>query len=246
MIRYRIFSLNRRSEISAMDIQLPCPDQVHFWIARVASAYGDSKKAGSPLSEAEIQRSDRFFSPSDRNIYLHSHALLKDILGVYTKMKFRELTLACGPRGKPFLRNAEERALPNFNMSTAGDMTFIGISSEFDVGVDIEHIGRMPLSQSDMLHVLTQSEQSYLGNVKGHMRQERFLAIWTIKEAYLKAKGCGLDYSPRRLEVRMGEYHAISLIDDSSHKADQSIVAILCFNHIPDHIASAVLLKKGK
>lgn len=88
-----------------------------------------------------------------------------------------------GENHKPFIENGA-----NFNISHSGKMVVVAFSSEFNIGIDIEEIKNIEVeSLSKMLHV---DEFEYLKN--NNFDQNLFYALWTRKEAFLKAIGTGI------------------------------------------------------
>jgi 4'-phosphopantetheinyl transferase len=68
------------------------------------------------------------------------------------------------------------------------------------VGVDVE--GSRAVSPALARRCLSTAELTWLGQARdAHGRRERFLRLWTAKEAYLKAVGTGLAADPRSFTV---------------------------------------------
>lgn len=93
-----------------------------------------------------------------------------------------EQTLAVLPNGKPFLPDG-----PEFNLSHSGDYVVLAMA-DGAVGVDIEcKRVRDPLRLSERF--FHPDETLFLKNSVAPA--DDFLTIWTLKESYLKAEGCG-------------------------------------------------------
>ena len=76
----------------------------------------------------------------------------------------------------------------DFSIAHAGDVILFAYASE-QVGVDVEEISLIEYTSiSDFFHY---EEQAFIGQA-GQDQGERFYAIWTKKEAALKAMGRGL------------------------------------------------------
>lgn len=84
--------------------------------------------------------------------------------------------------GKPFLTGGL-----NFNISHSGDYVCVAFSNK-DVGIDLEQI--TPIDLDSVLQYLHEDEREYISEAK--IPNEAFFKVWTRKEAFLKAKGCGL------------------------------------------------------
>jgi 4'-phosphopantetheinyl transferase len=61
-----------------------------------------------------------------------------------------------------------------------------------DIGIDVESRARMLPTAELARRFFSRSEAAHLAPLDAPLRQARFLALWTLKEAYLKARGFGL------------------------------------------------------
>lgn len=86
----------------------------------------------------------------------------------------------------------------HFNLSHSGEWTVLALSDK-EVGVDIQQA--KPVDMRLATRFFTESEQAEIGNA-GENAQELFYRIWTIKEAYLKALGVGLNRPLNSFTVR--------------------------------------------
>lgn len=84
---------------------------------------------------------------------------------------------------KPFMQNG-----PYFNISHSGKMVLVAISTEQELGVDIEYNSDIDITS--ISHYLHEDEIAFLKQ-KGN-NQNNFYKVWTRKEALLKAIGIGL------------------------------------------------------
>jgi 4'-phosphopantetheinyl transferase len=70
------------------------------------------------------------------------------------------------------------------------------VALDRDVGVDVEHTATPRFDAQACLEVaashFADSEIAGLAALPPEARRERFFAIWTLKEAYIKARGLGL------------------------------------------------------
>ncbi|MCG8384431.1 MAG: 4'-phosphopantetheinyl transferase superfamily protein [Cytophagales bacterium] len=117
-----------------------------------------------------------------------------------------------GSFGKPFLPYG-----PYFNVSHCESLVVVVFYEEI-VGIDVEKVSEKNLDLIAMLHP---NEQNYIAGSQS--KEAAFCEIWTKKEAYLKAKGCGLqqelnvfDCSKDCIDDELGSWNMISLdfLDD--------------------------------
>lgn len=83
--------------------------------------------------------------------------------------------------GKPYAENADVE----FSVSHSKDAVVCAVSDK-DIGVDIEKIREVRFKIAERF--ATAEELSYIGD-----SAERFFEIWTLKEAYFKCIGTGLN-----------------------------------------------------
>ncbi|NNL56920.1 MAG: 4'-phosphopantetheinyl transferase superfamily protein [Pseudomonadales bacterium] len=152
----------------------------------------------SLLSEAEIARNQRYRFARDRHRDLVARALLRTSLAQRFDADPAELDFTIDTKGKPHLGrwpgsdgNPNAPASLCFNLSHTGDWVVLVIAP-FRVGVDIEHTPR----QNDVLaiarHYFFGKEVEQLFAFPASEQRERFFDYWTLKEAYMKARGEGI------------------------------------------------------
>lgn len=128
-----------------------------------------------------------------------TQALLLQLLSAYTGRRLSAPELALGEHGKPFLREGG----PAFNLSHSGDAALVALAAAGELGVDLERRGRRRNHLGLAERYFCASETQVLKHCDGAAREERFLALWTAKEAVLKALGRGLAFGLDRLEFAL-------------------------------------------
>jgi 4'-phosphopantetheinyl transferase len=99
--------------------------------------------------------------------------------------------------GKPWLMPAGR---PHFNISHCESMVACALSSNLEVGIDVEPLDRaVPLALAEWY--CSPAEQHWLAGLSPASRQQGFMTMWTLKEAVLKAAGCGLGHPLQDLSV---------------------------------------------
>ncbi len=93
-----------------------------------------------------------------------------------------------GPHGKPAVANTSHL---HFNMSHCEGLVACAVSLRTPVGIDVEQRGRAVPWDVAASH-FTAAEHAWLEGLPERARQDGFLRIWTLKEAFIKATGLGL------------------------------------------------------
>ncbi len=152
------------------------------------------------LSAEERERHGRFRFERGRRSFLLAHALTRVVLAGCTGVAPGALEFEVNGYGKPALRNG-----PAFNLSHTCGMVAVAVTAGTDVGVDVEDTRRVGDWAGVSGKVFSAAELEALRQVDAARRQERFYEQWTLKEAYLKARGMGLSLPLDGFSVKVGE-----------------------------------------
>ncbi len=156
------------------------------------------------LSDEENARNKRFRFSHDRHRDLIARALLRCALGDELEIAPERLVFEKGRHGKPQLVSidAEEKGLSwnskpilnsglEFNLSHAADWVVVALAPH-KVGIDVEYTSR----KNDVLAIADRyffgAEIEELFSFSKSEQRERFFDYWTLKEAYMKARGEGI------------------------------------------------------
>lgn len=102
----------------------------------------------------------------------------------------RTLTFNYLPGGKPFLKNQPLE----FNLSHSGEIAVLAIDPLHAIGVDIEIIQNDPKLEIAE-RFFSNEEKRHLYSLAGEEQKKTFYAIWSKKEALVKAIGTGIQQS---------------------------------------------------
>jgi 4'-phosphopantetheinyl transferase len=145
------------------------------------------------LSSEERSRRDRFMFERDQRDFAVAHALLRRELAKHGDRPPKEWTFTSNTYGKPALPDeiTAETHL-SCNLAHTNGLVACAVAHEASLGVDVEAIDRRidPLSIADRF--FAPAEVAALERCSESERTVRFVEIWTLKEAYVKAVGDGL------------------------------------------------------
>ena len=154
-----------------LSLQDVSKDQIALWLTEV-----DQEKR---------QRIERFRREEDRLRCLCADHLARQMLSELMNIPRCRLNFAKDRRGKPYLK---ETADIHFNLSHAGNYAICAIDSH-PVGVDIE-VPRFV--RPELCNKVCTAEELEFVHPDGIFSPERFLQLWTAKEAFLKQSGVGI------------------------------------------------------
>jgi 4'-phosphopantetheinyl transferase len=179
--------------------------EVHIWTANCDVI--DDKPTWGLLDADEANRAKRFRGPLDSRRYVVSHAVLRSILSKYLNEKPESIEYERGLHGKPGIAGG---SWLRFNMSHSNGMAAYAITSECDVGIDLQYTRDIPFMELSR-SVLSTNEDAYLRSVPIEERLNVFYMFWTRKEAYIKAISEGLYAKLNSVDVSFkNEMHRLS------------------------------------
>lgn len=161
------------------------PGDVHVWSESLAEAPTDASEV---LDPEELDRAERFRFARDRSRFVAHHAFTRRVLGRILGIAPADVAFRAGPKGKPELDPALGLS---FNTSRSGGLSLVTVARA-RVGIDVERL--RPIDDALQLadgHFTPRERETLLAAPQAR-RDEAFLALWTRKEAVVKAFGLGL------------------------------------------------------
>jgi 4'-phosphopantetheinyl transferase len=95
-----------------------------------------------------------------------------------------------GPRGRPEIASPETSV--RFNLAHSAGLVVCALANGRDAGVDVEYLRRRPVDPLVVPRYCAPDEVRDIQAHGPHGWHDRFLLYWTLKEAYLKARGLGI------------------------------------------------------
>ncbi|MCA1376369.1 MULTISPECIES: 4'-phosphopantetheinyl transferase superfamily protein [unclassified Bradyrhizobium] len=146
------------------------------------------------LSVDERARADRFVFERHRRQYIFAHAMLRLALSqVASNVAPTDWSFGAGRYGRPFVAAPATSTALHFSLSHADGCVACVVSRHEAVGVDVETVSRRVAPLSTALRFFAPEEVEALRGLPEPAAIERFFDYWTLKEAYLKARGFGLN-----------------------------------------------------
>ena len=169
------------------------PDEVHVWRAGLDVAASVLRDLQATLAADEQARAARFCSAVDRERYAAGRGILRTLLGRYLGVAPGELRFRYNHQGKPALAPGSAGQDLRFNISHSQGLALFAFALGRDLGVDLEYV--QPSLRSDELaeRFFSAQEIAALRSFPQNAQTEMFFHCWTRKEAYIKARGEGLD-----------------------------------------------------
>lgn len=167
---------------------------IHLWLA-FSDDIGDERLHGAYrdlLSPMERQQERRFHFLRDRRRYLITRTLVRTVLSRYAPIAPRDWSFFTNPHGRPEISNAAAKELQlSFNVSHTHGLIALAVAVRA-LGVDVENTRNRQASLEIAERFFAPAEVAALATVPRSRQQDRFFEYWTLKEAYIKARGMGL------------------------------------------------------
>ncbi|WP_114938156.1 4'-phosphopantetheinyl transferase family protein [Mucilaginibacter endophyticus] len=178
----------------------------------------------------EITRAGRYYQEKDRQRFIVSRAALRIILGKYLVQKPENIRFEIGPNKKPFVKTSGP--IINYNISHSDEWVTIAISKT-KVGIDTEKIDRSFAYKEILADNFSTDEIRFINQPEP---MEKFVLLWTRKEATTKLTSQGLDERIKNIPSLDGDHLTSSDIVNSteaitlvSFKLDSNNLATLAY-----------------
>jgi 4'-phosphopantetheinyl transferase len=184
---------NNRGAVSGSPIQTLDADEIHVWLAG-SDVIDDALRgrALAMLSDDERDRQARFHFARDRDLYLVAHALVRTTLSRYATVSPNAWSFVTNEYGCPSIAPGVCAAPLRFNLSHTRGLAACAVALDRDVGVDVEWHARTVDILDLAPSVFAPDELRALRSLPPDRQRPRFFQYWTLKEAYIKARGMGL------------------------------------------------------
>jgi 4'-phosphopantetheinyl transferase len=172
---------------------------IDIWLTYYDEIVDDRQLAGlrSLLSVNEVAQEGRFHFADDRKRYMITRAMVRTILSRYVRIAPEHWVFSKNAYGRPMIAPAivdmevQARGL-FFNLSHTRGLIALAVTRGRELGVDVENIATRSVSLDVAKRFFSPTEVAELSRVAPDRQQDRFFEYWTLKEAYIKARGMGL------------------------------------------------------
>ena len=181
------------------------PREVHLWYSRPEQVTDDEHVAEllELLSQEERARYKRFWFDKDRHHFLVAHALVRTTLSRYADIPPLGWQFEANRYGRPEIVGHKINAPLRFNLSHTKGLVVCAVVLDREIGVDVENIGRADADLKIARRFFSPSEVADLEALAPERQSEAFIDYWTLKEAYIKARGMGLAIPLRQFSFHL-------------------------------------------
>ena len=163
------------------------------------------------LSVEEKERANKFYFTKDKNNFIVARSFLRLMLSKYLHELPNEIVFSYNKFGKPFLKKTTKPNL-KFNLSHSKSIVALAITSEREVGIDVEFM-RDDLEIINMANnFFSEYEKKELLGLNRVNQLEGFYNCWTRKEAFIKGIGKGLSIPLDSFDVELDPQKPVRLL----------------------------------
>lgn len=191
------------------------PLQTRLWWISVGDELPiDEARIRRMMSPAEIERLERFRHEPSKRCHLAARYLVRTKLAELGSRRPGKWRFATEAEGRPVLDNpTPEIADLDFNLAHSHRAVALAIGRRRRVGVDIEPVDREIDYDLVADRFFAPREREAIAALDEASRHRRFLKLWVLKEAWMKADGRGLGAGLSRVVFSFDQAGGPKLID---------------------------------
>ncbi len=189
--------------------------EVHVWYVETDHLVDEQRLMTyrDLMSPEERERNGRFFFPSGRREHLVTRALVRTTLSRYhPTVSPRDWRFTTNAFGRPELAGPTRQPALRFNLSHTDGLIACLVAVDREVGIDVENVTRAQVADIDIAdHYFSPAEVAQLRLLPLSQQRDRFFDYWTLKEAYIKARGLGLQLPLDQFSFHLNNHAVIGI-----------------------------------
>ena len=150
------------------------------------------------LTPDEEARAARYRFDEHRREYLVTRALVRTTLSRYRDVAPKDWRFTANAYGRP---STSPACGLEFNLSNTLSLVVCAVSEHRELGVDVEPLARAKDILEVAETVFTDVERAELRALDAAGAADRAVSLWTLKEAYMKARGMGMSLPPKEISL---------------------------------------------
>jgi len=194
------------------------------------------------IGDAGRRRYARYRHPEDAAMFLLGRVMARSAVGRATGLAPDQWRWRDGERGRPEID--EPGVSLHFSLAHSAGLVACALASDREVGIDVEDRQRRPLDRRIVARYCSAAE---LMDVDAHGDagwHDRFLRYWTLKEAYMKARGIGLALGLDNFWYRIEPGRALEIAFGPTIDDDPAAWQLRLLDASPEH-QGALAVRRG-
>ncbi|MBY5360102.1 4'-phosphopantetheinyl transferase superfamily protein [Rhizobium leguminosarum] len=172
----------------------PAGIEIALW--RYSGNEGDWNRWMQSLSSDERDRASTYRFERDRASFIAGRCLLRQLLSAHTGISPSKLVLSADKHGKLRLEGDDRL---QFSLANTDGLVAVAVAPKCDhLGIDCERADT-EIEEAAVDSYCSADERRWLAELPAREHARAAIALWTLKESYLKALGVGLREDPRNV-----------------------------------------------
>ena len=174
------------------------PGEVHIWRLELDLPAARQAALSALLSLDEQRRCAAFRTTQLQQRFSAAHGWLRLLLSRYLACDPAALAFTANPWGKPSLaapapgKGGDGEGRICFNLTHSASLALLAVARDARLGIDLEVPRPGVETEALWQRYFSSAEQAALVQLPLGLHERAFYAVWTRKEAYMKAVGKGL------------------------------------------------------
>ena len=213
--------------------------EIGAYVGRADAFAADARRIDRALAwmtQSERERYARFRHDRDRRMFALGREMARSLVGDALGVAPDAWTWREGPHGRP------EIAAPagdlHFNLSHSAGVVVCVLGRGRAIGVDIEDLTRRAPDPAIVARYCSPDEAEDV-SAQADRWGDRFLTYWTLKEAYLKARGLGISVPLSEISFELGPPPRVRFLQSLAGTHDGWMFHLMRIE--PHHVAAAAV-----
>jgi len=224
------------------------PLDVHLWYVQPDQLSDPDLLAqyARLLCPDEQARRVRYLIERVRHEFVVTRALVRTVLSKYTGVDPVQWRFTTNAYGKPDAVGPAWAEPLRFNLSHTRGLIVCAVTRLEEIGVDVENITRQSTGPDLARRYFSAQEVADLLKLPLPRQQEVFFDYWTLKEAYIKARGKGLAIPLDEFSFDLASRDSVRISFSPQLSDDPSTWRFAQFSPTSEHrVALAVRVRTG-
>jgi 4'-phosphopantetheinyl transferase len=225
------------------------PDEVHVYLLEPAEISDPTllSEYYALMNDAERRKHDRYRFERNRRGCLLTRALVRTTLSRYCpEIEPAAWTFEEAGNGRPELAVGQTPLPLRFNVSRTEGLIACAVTVQRAIGVDVEFIDQRRDTGGIAERCFAEPELRALEAQHADRQCARFYSYWTLKEAYIKARGLGLAIPLRQFAFHLDESGPIRISFDSRLADDPTNWQFALEQPTPRHLLALALERRDR
>jgi 4'-phosphopantetheinyl transferase len=221
-------------------------DDVHLWYVFSDDVCDPAtlERYADLMSADERARHDRFVFAKDRRQFVVTRGFVRTLIGRYLDVDPAGCAFEADRYGRPSLSRPAGAGLA-FNISHTSGLVACALAGEREIGVDAEDTSRA-IDDGLARRFFSPDEADALDRLPEAARAARFFEYWTLKEAYIKARGMGLSLPLDGFSMRVEDGAPVGIRFAASIDDDPGTWQFAQFRPSPRHYLAVAVRRRGQ